>query len=661
MWNQIKLGFNMKDFKDINEEHNIAKPQLSEDWFLSVLNNSPDVIYRYNIQKGHYEYMSPSIRSLGFEPEELMGLSDEEVISRVHPDDRSALLTLLNDLNDTGKGVIEYRFRGKDQIYYWWCNHIVVVNDSQGQPLYRDGFVKDITDQKLAEDALRRQAELIELSFDAIIVGQLDGIIENWNRGAVELYGYTKTEATGQPIYKLLSTKFPVPWQEISDELIDGGIWEGELKHLSKDKREVTVSSRIQIIEKEDGSRIFLETNRNITERKIAEEFLESERDLLQNVMNGAKNSHLVYLDKYFNFVRVNKAYAKTCGYTVEEMIGKNHFDLYPHLENEAIFRHVVETGESVEYHDKPFEFPDQPERGVTYWDWTLTPEIVDNEVNGLIFSLFETTERKKAQKEIQRILEKEKQLSEELRVTNEELINAQEELSKAVEKLEISNKELEQFAYVASHDLQEPLRMVSSFTQLLERRYKNQLDNDADDYIYYIVEGAQRMKELIDDLLAFSRLNTQIKEFELVNLDTAVNNVISYLRTSIDEVNADVTCDLLPIVRGDPTQIIQLLQNLIANGIKFHGDDPPRIHISAAEKGDRWLIGVRDNGIGIDTSHQKQIFNVFKRLHPNSEYPGTGIGLSICKRIVERHNGKIWVESEPGKGSTFYFTLPAI
>lgn len=651
----------MKDLKDINKEHNILKPQLSEDWFLSVLNNSPDVIYRYNIQKGHYEYISPSIRSLGFEPEELMGLSNEEVISRVHPDDRSALLTLLNDLNDTGKGVIEYRFRGKDQIYYWWCNHIVVVNDSQGQPLYRDGFVKDITDQKLAEDALRRQAELIELSFDAIIVGQLDGIIENWNRGAVELYGYTKTEATGQPIYKLLSTKFPVPWQEISDELIDGGIWEGELKHLSKDKREVTVSSRIQLIEKDDGSKIFLETNRNITERKIAEEFLESERELLQNVMNGAKNSHLVYLDKDFNFVRVNKAYAKTCGYTVEEMIGKNHFDLYPHLENEAIFRHVVETGESVEYHDKPFEFPDQPERGVTYWDWTLSPVKVNNAVDGLIFSLYETTERKKAQKEIQRILEKEKQLTEELQVSNEELINIQDELSNAVEKLEISNKELEQFAYVASHDLQEPLRMVSSFTQLLERRYKNQLDDDADDYIYYIVEGAQRMKELIDDLLAFSRLNTQIKEFEVVNMGTAVNNVISYLRTYIDEVNADVTCDPLPIVRGDPTQIMQLLQNLIANGIKFHGDDPPRIHVSAVEKGDRWLIGVRDNGIGINASYQKQIFNVFKRLHPNSEYPGTGIGLSICKRIAERHNGKIWVESEPGKGSTFYFTLPAI
>lgn len=590
-----------------------------------------------------------------------MDLSSDEVLSRLHPDDISALITILSNINDDGKCVVEHRFQGKDDTFHWWSNHMVVVEDSQGKPVYMDGFVKDITDQKLAEDALRRQAELIELSFDAIIVGQMNGIIENWNRGAVELYGYSKSEAIGKPINKLLSTQFSVPWPKISKQLFDGGIWEGELKHHTKDGREVTVLSKIQIIEKDDGSHILLETNRDITQRIISEKTLENERNLLQDVMNGAKNSHLVYLDRDFNFVRVNEAYANTCGYNVDEMIGKNHFDLYPHLENEAIFKKVVDTGEPVEYHNKPFEFPDQPERGVTYWDWTLTPVKSKNEVIGLIFSLFETTNSINAQERMQKILENEKQLTEELQVTNEELMNTQGELSKAINSLKISNKELEQFAYVASHDLQEPLRMVSSFTQLLERRYKNQLDEDADDYINFIVEGAQRMKKLIDDLLTFSRLNTQAKKFELVNMDTTLKDVMSYLQTSINEINAKVTSDTLPIVMGDPTQLIQLLQNLIANAIKFQGDDPPRIHVSAVEIGDNWMIGVDDNGIGIDESHQKQIFNVFKRLHTNSEYPGTGIGLSICKRIVERHNGKIWVESELGKGSTFYFTIPAI
>lgn len=642
---------------DFEQEKREDEPHLTESWFLSVLNNSPDVIYRFNIQKGRYEYMSPSIRTLNFEPEELLAMTNEEVLARVHPDDRKQLISTLSEIDDTGKGAIEYRFLGKDDVYYWWCNHLVVVKDNDGKPIYRDGFVRDITDKKLKEASLQRQAELIEQSFDAIMEVKLDGTIESWNRGAAELYGYNQVETIGKSINKLLNPIFPVLWEKIQEELVSGGIWEGELKHQTKDGRVLTVSGRIQLIEK-DQSKIYLETNRDITQRKIAEKVLEDERDLLQDVMNGAKISHLVYLDRDFNFVRVNEAYAKTCGYTVNEMIGKNHFDLYPHKENELIFKHVVEKGESVEYHDKPFIFPDQPERGITYWDWTLTPVKSDDKVVGLIFSLFETTERKRSEEHIKNILDNEKLLTEKLQITNEDLIDTQKELGLVIKKLEISNKELEQFAYVASHDLQEPLRMVSSFAQLLEKRYKTKLDEDADDYIYYIVEGAKRMKDLIEDLLTFSRLNTQIREFENINMSNVLNNVLSNLHTSIEEMNARITNDPLPVIKGDPTQIMQLLQNLITNALKFHGREPPKIHVSAADLGGHWKFGVSDNGIGIDPSHQKQIFHLFKRLHSNSEYPGTGIGLSICKRIVERHNGKIWIESEPGIGSTFYFTI---
>jgi len=229
------------------------------------------------------------------------------------------------------------------------------------------------------------------------------------------------------------------------------------------------------------------------------------------------------------------------------------------------------------------------------------------------------------------------------------------------VEKLKTSNRELEQFAYVASHDLQEPLRMVGSFTQLLKRRYKGKLDEDADDYIDFIIDGAQRMKDLIDDLLAFSRLNTQAREFEPVIMDVALNDVLNNLKTSITYNKAHISYDSLPVVKADPSQINQLLQNLIANAIKFCGEGPPRIHISAEEQKEQWLFYVKDEGIGIDPQYQEQIFRIFKRLHTREEYEGTGIGLAICKRIVERHNGKIWVESELGKGSTFYFELPKI
>ena len=234
-----------------------------------------------------------------------------------------------------------------------------------------------------------------------------------------------------------------------------------------------------------------------------------------------------------------------------------------------------------------------------------------------------------------------------------------EEKVEKRTEELLKSNKELEQFAYVSSHDLQEPIRMVTSFTQLLERRYKGQLDADADDYINFIVEGAHRMKYLIDDLLAFSRLNTQVKEFEKVNLETVLNNVLSDLSVSIEGSNAIITHDPLPTIIADKTQKMQVFQNLIANAIKFQGSNPPKIHISAHKDEKEWKFSVADNGIGIAPEYQKQIFEVFKRLHTRDVYPGSGIGLSVCQKIIRRHGGDIWVESELGKGSTFYFTIP--
>jgi signal transduction histidine kinase len=235
----------------------------------------------------------------------------------------------------------------------------------------------------------------------------------------------------------------------------------------------------------------------------------------------------------------------------------------------------------------------------------------------------------------------------------------AEGQIRKALLDLQRSNQDLEQFAYVASHDLQEPLRMVASYTELLAQRYEGELDAKAQSYIHYAVDGATRMQGLINDLLTYSRVNTQGRPLEPTDLHVVLGEALRNLASATRESGAIVTNDDLPSVRVDPVQLQQVFQNLIGNAIKFRGKVSPHIHVSAREEGGEWLFSVKDNGIGIDAKHAEKLFVIFQRLHTREEYPGTGIGLAVCKRIVERHGGRIWFESEPGKGSTFYFTLP--
>ncbi len=235
----------------------------------------------------------------------------------------------------------------------------------------------------------------------------------------------------------------------------------------------------------------------------------------------------------------------------------------------------------------------------------------------------------------------------------------AEEDLKRALADLERSNKELEQFAYVASHDLQEPLRMVASYTQLLAERYEGQLDDKAKKYIDYAVDGAVRMQRLINDLLTYSRIGTRGNPLEPTDAHSALGEAIKNLAATIEENRAIITNDELPTVRADASQLLQVFQNLIANAIKFRRKDIPRVHVSAQDHGHEWVFSVRDNGIGIDPQYADRVFLIFQRLHTRQEYPGTGIGLAVCKRILERHGGRIWFESEPGKGSTFFFAIP--
>jgi light-regulated signal transduction histidine kinase (bacteriophytochrome) len=232
-------------------------------------------------------------------------------------------------------------------------------------------------------------------------------------------------------------------------------------------------------------------------------------------------------------------------------------------------------------------------------------------------------------------------------------------ELAVANQVLEQSNLELKQFAYVASHDLQSPLRSISGFVQLLRSEYEGKLDEQAQDWIRRTVQSIGQMQTLIRDLLSYARVDARSRPFTQIPFHDIVTDALTLLESSIHDSGGQVTCGPLPEIMGDRSQLVQLIQNLIGNGLTYHGDEPPHIHISAERSGKEWIFSVRDNGIGIDPKYYEQIFEIFKRLHDQKDYPGTGIGLAVCRRVVSRHGGKIWVESEPGHGTTFHFTIP--
>ena len=240
-------------------------------------------------------------------------------------------------------------------------------------------------------------------------------------------------------------------------------------------------------------------------------------------------------------------------------------------------------------------------------------------------------------------------------------IVDELENLMRMHDELERSNRELEQFAYVASHDLQEPLRKVASFCQLLERRYKGQLDERADQYIGFAVDGAKRMQVLINDLRAFSRVGRLAREQVVVSCDEIVAQATANLGTAIEETGAEIIAGPLPAVRGEPALLAAVFQNLIGNAVKFHGDEPPLVTLSAGRDGDFWAFTCADNGIGIEAEYAERVFVIFQRLHPKDAYPGTGIGLALCRKIIEYHGGRIWLDTDADRGTTFRFTLPVV
>jgi PAS domain S-box-containing protein len=349
--------------------------------------------------------------------------------------------------------------------------------------------------------------------------------------------------------------------------------------------------------------------------------------------------------------IYINPAGAELAGYTsIDQVIGQSleHFyqpDDFTRIKNQAVSAALgkgIWRGET---------FLKRTDNKLIPVDQTIFVICDDHGQPQTVATIVtDITERRRAEEALQKANE-----NLEARVTERT-----EALVTQTRELERSNNELEQFAYVASHDLQEPLRMITSYVQLLSRRYQDKLDDEANDFIEYAVDGATRMRQLINDLLAYSRVGTRGKPFKSTNSTTIAKRVIHNLEPAIVESGAAITYNQLPVITADELQLEQLFQNLLSNAIKFRGQESPQIHISATQnQANTWEFSVQDNGIGIDQEYAERIFVIFQRLHSRENYSGTGIGLAICKKIVERHNGQIWFESQPGKGATFYFTIP--
>lgn len=500
--------------------------------------------------------------------------------------------------------------------------------------------LRDITDRKQAQKDLQRSEKkyrsYIDNAPDGIFVADAQGRYVEANPAACQITGYSEEELLTMSVSDLVPPDTREKASEHFAQVKRTGKASGEFSFIKRDgSRGYWAVEAVQLSETR-----FLGFVKDITARREAEEDRRRLRDFLVSTLN-ALSAHIAVLDAEGTIVAVNEAWRR---FADENQlgwpnygVGRNYLAVCDAALGQASegaqraqqgIRDVMDGRREQFWMEYPCHGPEERR-----WFMMRVTRFRGDDGSSVVVAHESITERKEAEQKIKRY----------------------------AADLERSNEELEQFAYVISHDLREPVRMVQSYLDLLKRRYQGQLDQKADKFIDYAVDSAERMQEMIRALLNLSRVETQGKDLTPTDVDLVLERTLKALRRAIEEADAEVTHDRLPTVQADAAQLGQVFQNLIANAIKFRREDvPPRIHISAERQGDEWLFSVTDNGIGIDAEHADRIFQVFQRLHTEEEYPGLGVGLALCKRIVERHGGRIWAEPGPGVGTTFYFTLPA-
>jgi PAS domain S-box-containing protein len=592
--------------------------------FITIFENSPIALGISRLRDGKITQVNAAFASLyGSKPEEFIGRSTAELNIWAIPADRQRFIEQMRTENQVRNFESVARLKSGEERNVLVSGEVVNIN---GEPSLMAQIV-DITERKRAEEALRKSEQKFNTLFNQsavplVLTRWSDHVYVNVNDAWVNMFGYTQEEIYGKTPTELAINRSEASRQRARSALgQDQPIknMEGQVYTKSGEVRSILMNINPIEIEKE---RYLVTSVQDITDLKRAEQKVrQSEEKFFKAFQTGLAVMSIAITDTQ-QLIEVNDDFLSLFEYRREQVIGHTPQELDMYVDQNQMAVMIQETRKNGYLHN--FEVSLKTRTGKIVELLTSTQNFQLDGISHTISTSIDITERKQMEEDLRR-----------------------------------SNAELEQFAYVASHDLQEPLRTVAGMVELLQQRYQGQLDARADEYIHHAVDASNRMQKLINDLLDFSRVDRKGQPFEPTQVDMLLQTALTNLRAAITESQAHITYDPMPVVNADGRQLAQVFQNLVGNAIKFRSERPLEIHIGVEKIENGWKFAVQDNGIGIDPQYFERVFLLFQRLHTRRKYPGTGIGLALCKKIIERHGGKIWIESTLNQGATFFFTLP--